>query len=388
METTRLYHQDDHLTSFEATVLAVDPVERTLELDATAFYPTGGHQHCDQGRIERDRRNFVVVTEVARDPSGAVLHRWTGGEGQLSVGDRVRGAVHAARRLHHMQLHTAQHALSRFAADRFGSLAGRADFGPGGGLVVVDPVLDWKQALLLEDDVNRLIREGRPVSRRVDEEGRTLIAIDDLDESRCAGTHVTSTAEIGLFKLVALDGKVVRYEVGTAAMRHAVRSAGHAQEASRRLGLERTRELVATLDELIADRDRAEKRLEQWKGEATARNATSARRTGRARADGVAVLRVDLTHLPARDARELLKKGLAVPGEVWVGLAERGSLMVATGCEHVDARAIVNELTDRWGIRGGGGLRFAQCGPVPDDVGSPLKEAVDHIMTTAERVLP
>ena len=287
-----------------------------------------------------------------------------------------------------MQLHTAQHALSCFAADRFGSRTGRADFAPGGGLVVIEPELDWKQALLLENDVNRLIRAGRPVSRRVDEEGGTRIAIDGLEETRCAGTHVTSTSEIGLFKLLSLDGKVLRYEVGTAAMRHAVRSAGHAQEASRRLGLERTRELATAVDELIAERDRAEKRFEQWRGEATARNATSARRTASLRADGVAVLRVDLTHLGARESRELLEKGLTAPGEVWVGLAERGSLMVSSGSERVDARAVVSELTDRWSIRGGGGLRFAQCGPVPDDVGSPLKEAVDHIMTTAERVLP
>ena len=73
VETIQLYTQDDHLTHFEATVVAVDPEQRTLVLDATAFYPTGGHQHCDQGRIGKDRRNFVIVTDVKRDEHGIVV---------------------------------------------------------------------------------------------------------------------------------------------------------------------------------------------------------------------------------------------------------------------------------------------------------------------------
>ncbi len=385
LETTLLYRQDDHLTSFEATVVSVDPVERTLVLDATAFYPGGGHQHCDQGRIGKDRRNFVVVTETRRDPSGAVIHCWSAGEGSLAVGQRVRGSVHEPRRLHHMQLHTAQHALSRFAADRYGSQTGRADFSPRGGLVVIEPELSWTEALLLEDDLCQLIREDRAVSRRIDDEGCSLVSIDGLDESTCAGTHVTSTAEIGLFKITSLEGKVLRYEAGAAAMRSAVRIAGHGQEAARLLGLERTRELVATVEGLLADRERAEQQLEKWKSETTRRSVASARRTVRERDDGVPVLSVDLTHLAAGDAREILKKDLAAAGEIWIGLAERGNVMVSSGSEHVDAQAVVREFAERWGVRGGGNPRFAQGGPVPDDIGSPLEQVAEQVLNNPAR---
>ena len=373
METTLLYHQDDHRTSFEATVLSFDPEERTVVLDATLFYPTGGHQRCDQGRIFKDRRNFVVVTDVEMQPSGAVLHRWIAGEGSLEPGDVVQGEIHAARRLHHMQLHTAQHAFSRLALDRFEACTGRADFAPGGGLAVIEPALTWNQALLLEDDLNRLVREGRKVSRRADDQDRIWVSIEDLDESRCGGTHVTSTAEIGLFKILALDGKVVRYETGRAGARHAVRMGGHALESARRLGLEHTRDLPAAIDALVKERERAVEKLERWTQETTERQLAQARRGARRREDGVHVHFVDLSHLGARHAREMVKKELAAPGEVWVCLGQRGNVFVSSGSELVNARDTVLELASRWNMRGGGNPRFAQGGPIPDEVGSPLE---------------
>ena len=388
MRTTLLYHLDDHRTTFEATVLSVDPDQRTVVLDATAFYPTGGHQRCDQGRIGKDRRNFVVITDVEMQPSGAVLHRWTAGEGQLEPGDRVEGTIHADRRLHHMQLHTAQHAFSRLALDRFEKHTGRADFGPGGGLVVVEPALEWKELLLLEDDINRLVREGRPVTRRVDDEDHIMVCIGDLDESRCGGTHVTSTAEIGLFKVVGLDGKVVRYETGSAAARHAVRMGGHALESARRLGLEHTRDLPAAVDALLREREQAEERLEQWKQELTERQLAQARRGAVRRADGVQLLFVDLTHLAARHAREMVKKDLALPGEVWVCLGRRGNVLVSSGSELVSARDTVLDIAAHWNMRGGGNLRFAQGGPIPDEIGSPLDTIAGRLVPDHQRKTP
>jgi len=387
MRTTLLYHLDDHRTSFEATVLSIDREQRTVVLDATAFYPTGGHQHCDQGRIGKDRRNFVVVTDVEMLPSGAVLHRWAAGEGTLAVGDRVEGSVHAARRLHHMQLHTAQHAFSRLAENRFGSRTGRADFAPGGGLVVIEPALEWEQALLLEDDLNRLVREDVPVTRRLDEEDHIRIAIGDLDESRCGGTHVTSTGEIGLFKLVGLDGKVVRYETGHAAARHAVRMGGHALEAARRLGLERTAELPAAVEALIREREQAEEKLERWKQEITERQLAQARRSAVQRSDGVLILFVDLSHLKAQHAREMIKRDLASVGEVWICLGQRGNVFVASGSERMSARETVEQIGRHWNMRAGGNVRFAQGGPVPDEVGSPLEQIAERLVPASERSL-
>jgi misacylated tRNA(Ala) deacylase len=49
--TELLYHTDSYLREFDATVTAVDPTEKTATLDRTAFYPGGGGQPCDLGKL-------------------------------------------------------------------------------------------------------------------------------------------------------------------------------------------------------------------------------------------------------------------------------------------------------------------------------------------------
>jgi alanyl-tRNA synthetase len=231
------------------------------------------------------------------------------------------------------------------------------------------------------------VREDQAVSRRVDGEDRIWISIGDLDESRCGGTHVTSTGEIGLFKIVGLDDKVVRYETGSAAARNAVRMGGHALEAAHRLGLERTAELPAAIEALIREREQAEEQLESWKQEVTERQLAQARQGAVQRADGVLILFVDLSHLKARHAREMVKKDLANVGEVWICLGRRGNVLVASGSELVSARETVEQIAAHWNMRAGGNTRFAQGGPFPQEVGSPLEQIAGRLVPKHERSL-
>ena len=53
MKTTRLFDQNSHLYTFEATVLSAEagksPDTLSVVLDATAFFPEGGGQYADKG---------------------------------------------------------------------------------------------------------------------------------------------------------------------------------------------------------------------------------------------------------------------------------------------------------------------------------------------------
>ena len=51
MATELLYLRDAFLRDFDGTVLAVDPDQRRVALDRTAFYPTGGGQPHDTGTL-------------------------------------------------------------------------------------------------------------------------------------------------------------------------------------------------------------------------------------------------------------------------------------------------------------------------------------------------
>ena len=56
--TERLYYHDSHLTEFDARVVGVseDASGRiVVTLNRTAFYPTGGGQPGDTGRVDEAR---------------------------------------------------------------------------------------------------------------------------------------------------------------------------------------------------------------------------------------------------------------------------------------------------------------------------------------------
>lgn len=93
--TERLYYTDSHLTDFEARVQAVTPLDngRTgIMLDRTAFYPTGGGQPSDTGRLGAGR-----VVECIDCEADGVLHVVEGANPE--VGAVVTGRVDWPRRL-------------------------------------------------------------------------------------------------------------------------------------------------------------------------------------------------------------------------------------------------------------------------------------------------
>ena len=84
--TEKLYEKDGTLYDFDATVLACEKTEHgyAVTLDRTAFFPGGGGQACDVGRL-----GGVPVTGASLS-DGDVLHHTAA---PLAVGATVRGEV-------------------------------------------------------------------------------------------------------------------------------------------------------------------------------------------------------------------------------------------------------------------------------------------------------
>ena len=155
-----LFREDPYLAACEAKVVAVR--EDAVELERTVFYPAGGGQPGDSGRIGAWR---VIDTRKGEAPE-SVLHILEPGF-DLKPGDTVNAEIDWERRHRHMRFHTALHLLcaavhapvtgGRIAADR-----AHLDFAPPRG-------------------------EGRV----------RLLEIPGVDLQACGGTHVRNTAEIG-----------------------------------------------------------------------------------------------------------------------------------------------------------------------------------------------
>lgn len=112
--TDALYLADSDVRRFEATV------ERMLDdrvvLSRTHFYPEGGGQPADHGRLEADGETWVVQDVQKKD----TIYHHIDSE-PPAVGTSVTGVLDWDRRYAHMRYHTAQHLLSALLLDEYAS---------------------------------------------------------------------------------------------------------------------------------------------------------------------------------------------------------------------------------------------------------------------------
>lgn len=222
--TERLYYQDSHLNEFEARVTNVSPQDGShsiVTLDRTAFYPTGGGQPHDTGEIIAGGRKFRVVDCV--DDEGDVRHIVeASGESKFEIGAQIIGRIDYARRLDHIQQHTAQHILSRAFLDLFDATT--AGFRMTENYSEVDIKLDapddekikraveranqivWSNLPVRVSFMDAEEAQRRGVRRRFERAGTLrVVEIENYDLNPCGGTHAHATGEVGLIAVRAWE---------------------------------------------------------------------------------------------------------------------------------------------------------------------------------------
>ena len=219
-------------TEQSTTVGLLEPADDgrvLLKLVESPFYPAGGGQVSDAGFVEcADGDCRAVVEEVVRLAGGedqVVVARPV--RGSLRPGEPVRAVVDRQARHATAANHTATHLLHAALRRRLGAHVRQA-----GSAVQPDKLrFDFThgQALTaeelrdVEDEVNRWILENhrvRALTMPLEEAKRLgamalfgerygdvvrVVEVGDGSFSRelCGGTHVRSTAEIGLFRIVS-----------------------------------------------------------------------------------------------------------------------------------------------------------------------------------------
>ena len=108
MAETELFAVDAYCREFDATVLEVDADQGRVALRRTAFYPGGGGQPHDLGRLVWGDGS-AAVTRVKRD-QGRIWH-WLEGGHLPDPGAEVAGELDWERRHLTMRTHTALHIL-------------------------------------------------------------------------------------------------------------------------------------------------------------------------------------------------------------------------------------------------------------------------------------
>lgn len=225
--TRTLYLDDPYMAEAEGTVTAHTP-EGGIVLDATVFYPTGGGQPGDSGRIDWEGGPVEIATTVKA------------GDGRIAlvpaepstlppVGAVVGQRLDWDRRFSHMRVHTALHLLSvviplPVTGGSIGAGKGRLDFDMPeapedkealdaalNGIIGRDLAVtqDWITEAGL--DANPELVKTMSVSPPRGAGKVRLVRIGQgaaqVDLQPCGGTHVARTGEIGRVRLGKVEKK-------------------------------------------------------------------------------------------------------------------------------------------------------------------------------------
>src|SRR5262249_12535116 len=90
--TELLYLSDAYRRVFDARVVAVDAERGALAFDQTAFFPTGGGQPNDTGRLAFAATAAEVV-DITKDSDGIVWHTLAAGTALPGLGEEVQGPI-------------------------------------------------------------------------------------------------------------------------------------------------------------------------------------------------------------------------------------------------------------------------------------------------------
>ena len=194
-----------------------------VKLAESPFYAEGGGQVADTGWIHTESGKLEVDEVVRFENDQVVVARRV--EGTVVAGERAKAMVNAVRRHQTACNHTATHLLHNALRIVLGEHVRQ-----GGSLVRPERLrFDFsvrqaptaEELRQVEDLVNRRIVENHPVRPFVTTreyaaeigalaffeekygEFVRVLEIDDFSRELCGGTHVSSTSQIGLFKITA-----------------------------------------------------------------------------------------------------------------------------------------------------------------------------------------
>ncbi len=203
---------------------ANDGEEVAIILSVTPFYAESGGQVGDAGVIAGPLGKMQVST-AQKLPDGTVYHVGYVEEGTLKTGDAVKVVVEMARHRDTARNHTATHLLHAALKQVVGGHVNQAGSLVGPDRLRFDfthfaPVSEAELAEV-EQLVNQVILDNIPVAviettqdlakemgavalfgEKYGQKVRVVVA-GDFSKELCGGSHVASTAEIALFKIVS-----------------------------------------------------------------------------------------------------------------------------------------------------------------------------------------
>lgn len=280
-DTDLLYYKEEP-HEFEARVLKVLDGKHVI-LDQTLFYPRGGGQEPDHGKIG----NYDVVD--VNKHGNIVIHETKGGvplEGEI-----VKCRIDSVRRYGITRHHTSTHVLNASARNTLGSWIWQHSAFKEQDYARLDIThhsnLTEDEIMKIEDFANLTIRKDIPILIKEFERGDAeqkygfriyqggvvpvklvrIVNIEGLDVEACGGTHVNKTGELGLIKITKaerIQDGVVRLEFvsGEAALKYTQNQDKKISQIVKSLGSSKEK-VLESFEHVVKDGEEAKKKVKQ-----------------------------------------------------------------------------------------------------------------------------
>jgi len=222
--TKALYLEDSYYRECDAVVVSVKDGKYVV-LDQTVFYPKGGGQPCDTGKITRGNETFnvVYVGKFAGEISHEVDHAG------LKEGENVHCSIDWKRRFQLMRSHTAAHVFASLLCTGTGALVTgnqleedkiRFDF----STEKFDPEIlrsyvDRANELFRKDIQVKSYELPRDEALKIPGVVKMaeafppnipflrIVEIVDIDKQADGGTHVRNLKEVGQIRVLKTENK-------------------------------------------------------------------------------------------------------------------------------------------------------------------------------------
>lgn len=391
---------------------ASHPMQVEIVLDKTCFYPESGGQIGDSGILENDRAKVEVVD--TKNIEGTIVHIGKIIKGELNINDAVNATIDAQRHLAIARNHTATHLLQAALRKVLGVHVRQQ------GSLVTDEYLRFdfshpaalrqEELERIEDTVNGYIRANHKLNKEHtslasakkagalaffgERYGETvrMVSIGDYSRELCGGSHLDTTGQIGLFKIMkesSIASGIRRIQASTGEF------AREFEKASKEKINQDREKIQKESREKELQQQLADKREKEFKGELPSflNQATQV-------ADDIkciSIFQKDADAVLLRRMADLLKNGqnklIVILGSIWL---DKGIFVISLtndlvnkGFRSVDSkdmkgRGILNTLSVSLakengikGVLGGGREALAQGSCLQEDIQKVIELAPD-----------
>ena len=408
------FYEDTSALEFQAEVLHCIPLTKDMisrltfsgevesipsyavVTDRTLFYPEGGGQLGDQGRLLQDGNEYEVLDTKSQD--GVIFH-FT--KNPLAPG-KVKGILDWDRRKQLMDHHTAVHIVGGAARNILGPHIWQAGSNKGARYARLDIThhsrLTRQEIEAIEDMANNIVESNPKIRKEVLQRSEAdrkygfeiyqggppknnrirVISIGDFDTQACGGTHHDQASNIGelrILKASQVQDGVERLQIvaGETSRDHSRRQERILSEASEVLGVH-SDDLPKAVSRFFEEWKSQQKRIESLEAEIV-RLRTTGSGDDSVTVDGVryVIMEVDgemkqMMTMLSQLTRDTETPTLAILGSRIGG----GKLIVACSedsiaSERHNAVEILNAISGHIGGSGGGRPTMAQGGGTNGD---------------------